>query len=73
MEKDEKKLKWMARICPDNGKLYNGVAIPADLIPTELWPNTVVLDELPEDGTNGDDYKLVDGKLVYAPESRGDA
>lgn len=70
MEINGIKMKWICRICPDNGRLYNGSWISEKAIPAELWPNTVVFDDFPSNTNGGCDY-IWDGEaLTYSPEEK---
>lgn len=60
------KYKFYAKICSD-GRLYNGGMTLVSVIPNPLPPNTVALDDVPEDIEDGSNY-LWDGEtLIHSP------
>ena len=67
MTVDNLTLKWVSRICPDDGRLYDGYWVNAQYMPKELLPNTVVFDDFPDNTNGGVDYVWDGERLVYDP------
>ena len=53
MTVDNLTMKWVSRICPDDGRLYDGYWVNAQYMPKELLPNTVIFDDFPENTNAG--------------------
>lgn len=61
--------KFYCKVCSD-GRIYNGCMALAEYLPNPLPPNTLALDNVPENILDGSDYIWDGEQLIYSPAEK---